>query len=192
MVRYFEECLTIKSVLDFTLAQGLCLSETDLGNVQLMDWKTGYLQIAAQRGFGDEFLTFFKRVNALSSSACGRALRKRESIIIEDITSDLEFSPCRPIAGRAGFRAVQSTPIVSKSGAMIGILSTHFPAAHRPSGTTMDALKDLARSAANAVIFQRSKMNDVNFMIERSRRALEDSRRAIAQAKDTVRRSAVM
>jgi hypothetical protein len=49
-------------VLDFTLARGTCLSEADFGNVQLMDWKAGCLEIASQQGFGEEFLTFFQKV----------------------------------------------------------------------------------------------------------------------------------
>lgn len=178
-------------MLDFTLAQGLCLSEADLGNVQLMDWKTGYLEIASQHGFGEEFLTFFNRVSAGDGSACGRALRRHEPIIIQDVMSDSEFTPCQTIACRAGFRAVQSTPIVSSSGALIGVLSTHFPSPHRPSERTMAALKDLAQLAANTIILRRSTMSDVNFTIERSRQALADSYRVMARANHAVRRSCI-
>jgi hypothetical protein len=78
MICSFEECLDIESVLDFTLAQGLCLAEAELGNVQLMDWKTGYLEIASQKGFSEEFLTFFKNVTTKDGSVCARALRRRE------------------------------------------------------------------------------------------------------------------
>src|SRR5215510_590763 len=55
--------------------QGLELSGTALGNIQLMDWSTGCLTIAAQRGFSNEFLRFFHRVTAEDGSACGRAVR---------------------------------------------------------------------------------------------------------------------
>lgn len=105
-----DESQNIQSVLDFTLAQSLSVAEAELGNVQLMDWKTGYLEIASQRGFGEEFLTFFKRVAATDGSACARTLRRRESIIIPDVMWDIEFTPYQTIACRAGVRAVQSTP----------------------------------------------------------------------------------
>jgi GAF domain-containing protein len=103
-----------------------------LGNVQLMNWKAGYLEIKAQSGFGDEFLNFFKQVYLADVSACARALRKRSSIVIEDITTDRQFVPCCEILMRAGVRAVQSTPMISSSGALMGILSTHLPILHRP------------------------------------------------------------
>ena len=182
MIQSFEECLDIQSVVDFTLSQGLSLSEAELGNVQLMDWKFGYLRIASQHGFGEEFLTFFKSVATRDGSVCARALRRREPIIVEDVMSDVEFASCQPIACRAGFRAVQSTPIVSNNGAFIGVLSTHFPSLHRPSVTTMVALKALAQAAADAVITRRSAMNDANSLIERSGQVLEDSNRVLVLA----------
>jgi GAF domain-containing protein len=183
MIRYFEETHNIQSVLDQALAQGLCLSEAELGNVQLMDWKTGYLTIASQQGFGEEFLTFFKNVTTRDGSACARAVRRGEPIIVEDVMSDVEFTSCQAIACRAGFRAVQSTPIVSSSGALIGVLSTHFPSPHKPSDATMASLRVLARATANAIIFRRSAMNDITAVIERSRQALEDSYRVLHAAR---------
>jgi GAF domain-containing protein len=187
MIQHFEECLNIQTVLDLTLAQALRLSEAELGNVQLIDWKAGYLKITSHYGFGEDFLTFFEKVTTKDGSVCARALRRRESIIVEDVMSDIEFAPCQAAACRAGFRAVQSTPIVSSGGALIGVLSTHFPSPHKPSVATMTALKILARAAANAIIFQRSAKNDIKSVIERSGQVLEDSHRALTLADHAVR-----
>ena len=101
----------LQSVLDCVLEGGLELTGATLGNVQLMDGESGFLTIAAQRGFNDEFLDFFQRVNADHSSACGRALRQQRAIVIRDVKADEDFAPCVAIAERAGFRSVQSTPI---------------------------------------------------------------------------------
>src|SRR5262249_39174150 len=57
-----HRCRDAQSLADCLLHQGLELSWARFGNVQLMDWKAGYLEIKAQSGFGDEFLNFFKRV----------------------------------------------------------------------------------------------------------------------------------
>ena len=127
----FEHCSNLQSVLDCALSESLEVTGTVLGNVQVMDWKTGCLTIAGQRSFNDEFLTFFRSVRAGTGSACGRAMRERRSIVIEDVLLDREFAPYRTIALKSGFRAVQSTPLISSSGAFVGVLSTHFPAAHR-------------------------------------------------------------
>ena len=151
-----QECHDVESVLACALSRGLELSGTALGNVQLMDWSTGCLTIAAQRGFSDEFLSFFHRVTAGDGSACGRAIRERRAVVVTDVLFDPEFAPCRIIAIRAGFRAVQSTPLISSSGAFVGVLSTHFPAAHRPTQGELKILKRVGELTANAIIRQRA------------------------------------
>src|SRR5262245_31437829 len=150
-------CTNLQSVLDCALDGGLQLTGAALGNVQLMDGESGFLTIAAQRGFNDEFLDFFRRVNADHSSACGRALRQQRAIVIRDVKADEDFAPCLAIAERAGFRSVQSTPIVSSSGVVLGILSTHFPVPHQPNEREMDAVRSLASLAATAITRVRAR-----------------------------------
>jgi GAF domain-containing protein len=52
---------------------------------------------------------------------------------VEDVQTDPGFAPYRAIAASAGFRAVQSTPITSRKGELLGVLSTYFRKPHRPS-----------------------------------------------------------
>src|SRR5262249_49541708 len=137
------------------LHEGLMLSQARFGNVQLMNWKNGCLEIEAQSGFGDEFLNFFKQVYFADVSACARAFRKRSSMVIEDVTTDQQFAPCCEILTRAGVRAVQSTPMISSGGALVGILSTHFPILHRPGEIEMRNLRHAAQVAADALILIR-------------------------------------
>jgi GAF domain-containing protein len=53
-------------------------------------------------------------------------------VIIEDVLTDEGFARHRQIAASAGFRAVQSTPIFSRRGKPLGMISTHFRQRHRP------------------------------------------------------------
>jgi GAF domain-containing protein len=172
-----RHCRDERSLADCLLRQGLQLSQTIFGNVQFMNWKNGYLKIAAQFGFTRDFLNFFSRVRVEDDSACARALRERSSIIIEDVTADRQFAPCREILTRAGVRAVQSTPMVSSSGALVGILSTHFPAPHRPTEIEMRNLRHAAHLAANAYIAVRvnnaSSIDAINSSLELVRDAHE-------------------
>jgi hypothetical protein len=73
----------------------------ELGNIQLMDCKTGYLEIKAQQGFLKEFLEFFARVTPREGSACAGAMRMRKSVVIDDVMSDREFATCREVAYRS-------------------------------------------------------------------------------------------
>jgi len=117
-----------------------------------MNWHGGFLEIRAQCGFHDEFLNYFERVKFGDGCACARALERRESIIIADVTRDPVFRPCLAIMQNAGVRAVQSTPLVSRYGAFVGVLSTHFADVHRPTDVQIRAASAAARSAADAIV----------------------------------------
>jgi hypothetical protein len=152
----FEGRRDVRSVIERALVDALKLTGAPFGNVQLMDWATRRLTIAAQHGFDAEFLNFFRAVRADDGSACGRALRERRSIIIEDVLTDAHFTPCQEIALRSGFRAVQSTPMVSSGGAFLGVLSTHYPASHRPLDSEMKIIASAAAVTADAIILIRA------------------------------------
>src|SRR5262245_58480627 len=163
------------SVLGYVLETGLELTGAPLGNIQLMDWPAGYLTIEVQRGFHREFLDFFQRVKADSGSACGRALRERRVVIIQDVMVDEDFVPYRSVAERAKFRSVQSMPFISTSGAFVGILSTHFSIPRHPTECEINAVRSLATLAANAIIRQRARLrvNDLDATERCIHRAIE-------------------
>lgn len=156
VIERLRSCKDVPSVANCLLERSLELVNTTLGNIQLMDSKTGTLEIAAQRGFHPDFLNFFRQVKAQDGCACGRVVRYREPTIIQDVMLDEEFAPYRKIALRAGFRAVQSTPIISSSGAFVGVVSTHFPTSHRPSNDQMALIKTIAQHAADQIVRHRS------------------------------------
>src|SRR5262249_31612524 len=104
----------------------------DKGNVQIID-NRGVLTIAVQEGLDQPFANFFKEVSIANNSAYGRALRSGRRIIIEDLETNEDFAPFHHIALAAGIRAVQSTPIMARDGKPLGMMSTLFCNAHRPS-----------------------------------------------------------
>ena len=172
-----------ESVVSGLLERGLDVCQSNFGNVQLMNWDDGYLQIKAQRGFQQEFLNFFECVKLSDCSACARALRNREPIIIEDVMLDPQFARYREILQRAGVRAVQSTPMLSTSGALVGILSTHFSTPHRPTDSQLRAVRDAADWAADAIIGIRARADghDID-RLQNSLMLLRESRAAIHRA----------
>ena len=179
----------VQSVLERALAQSLKVCGTELGNVQLMNWHAGYLEIKTQRGFHDEFLNFFERVNFGDGSACARALKSRKPVIVEDVPLDPEFRFCSAIMQRAGVRAVQSTPLVSRHGAFVGVLSTHFPESHRPTDLQIDAIADIAHSAADAIIRLRAEAEArASATIQSSLKILDEAKRVMGQAEEVLKR----
>jgi PAS domain S-box-containing protein len=154
LLREAELLPLLEEVLNATIA----LQSADFGNLQLYNERTQALEIVAQRGFGQDFLNHFSAVNE-SGAACGRALKRAERAIIEDVLTDPDFAPHRAIAASAGFRAVQSTPLFSRSGEPLGIVSTHFRQPHRPSERELRLTDLYARQAAELI--ERKRAEDV-------------------------------
>jgi PAS domain S-box-containing protein len=143
-------------LLEEVLNAIVALQNADFGNVQLYNPETKTLEIVAHRGFQRSFLDYFSSVNE-PGAACGRAMQRRERVIIEDVLADPDFEPHRKIAASAGFRAVQSTPLFSRSGEPLGMISTHFRQPHRPSGHDLRFTDLYARLAAELIERQRAE-----------------------------------
>jgi PAS domain S-box-containing protein len=140
-----QQCL--KNVLDAAIE----IMGADKGNVQLLDPVTGALAIAVHRGFEQPFLDFFAHVHPAEAAACGVALGASTRIIVEDVTKSDVFAgqPSLDVLLAAGVSAVQSTPLVSSSGAVLGMVSTHFVTPHRPDERDLRLMDLLARQAAD-------------------------------------------
>jgi PAS domain S-box-containing protein len=128
------------------------------------------LTITAQLGFREEFLEFFREVSAVDGSACGRALRHAERIVIEDVEIDPDFAEYRSIARASGFRSVQSTPLIGRDGNPLGMISTHWPDVHRPDEIELLALNLCARQICDFV--ERCRADELLREKERASRRL--------------------
>jgi PAS domain S-box-containing protein len=122
-----------------------------MGHIQILDAKRGVLEVVTHRGIGQEFLDLIREVSAADGSASGIALRSGERIVIADTESDARYIPFRPIARTAGYRAVQSTPIMSSQGRPLGMLSTYFRSAHQPNVEDLSLLDLYVRLAADII-----------------------------------------
>ena len=124
-------------------------TRADMGNIQLFDPKTGSLRIHVHRGFREPFLQFFNRV-PYGHCACGTALRTARRVIVPDVADSPVFSDsdCLEALLDANVRAVQSTPIVGKSGHIWGVLSTHYRNVNRPSPSDLQLIDYYAGWAA--------------------------------------------
>jgi Arc/MetJ-type ribon-helix-helix transcriptional regulator len=141
----------VQRVLESSLANGLEVTGAVLGIIQVMDGETGSLTFGAQRGFSNEFLGCFRHVKGETGLPCPRAIKERKAIIVEDVLRDRKYAPYWEVALATGCRAVQSTPLISSRETSLGVLTTAFPAAHRPSDREMQTLKVLGKLTADAI-----------------------------------------
>lgn len=169
------------------LAATVELLAADKGNVQLLDAGQGVLRIVAQQGFERDFLEFFSAVSARDESACGRALRAGQVVVIADILAEPSFAPYLEAACNAGFRAVVSMPLSGHEQRPLGVLSAHFRFPHRPSAVELEQLALYGQLAASFIQRWQSDEMVLRENEEHLRRALETQRVLVAELQHRAR-----
>ncbi|HJT65527.1 MAG TPA: ATP-binding protein [Pyrinomonadaceae bacterium] len=125
------------------------ITGAEKGNIQLVDHDTGGLNLIAQSGFDSSFLNYFAEETPFS--ACGKAIETQQRVIVEDVRQSPLYvgTPSLPAMLDANVRAVQATPLISSAGHVLGVISTHFTNARRPSEQEIRLMDLLARQAAD-------------------------------------------
>jgi PAS domain S-box-containing protein len=113
----------------------------------------GELKLLGHRGFTPEAAKFWAWVRADSSCTCGVAINRRERVIASDVENAAFMAGTADQAQllQAGIRAAQSTPLVSRDGELVGMISTHWKDCHQPSDRDLRMLDILARLAADLI-----------------------------------------
>jgi len=107
--------------------------------------------IVLQRGFDQRDLASLQSFSG-ETTAWGYALTTRRRTIVEDIAGSSIYEPgLRNVLIASGIRAVQSTPLVSPGGEVVGLLTTHY-SRNCPSGHDLHVIDDLAPEAAALLV----------------------------------------
>jgi hypothetical protein len=141
----------LESLYYSILGAAMSLMSSDMASMQLFDPERNQLQLLAWKGFHPQSAVFWEWVSFDSDSVCGLALSAGCRVVVQDIET------CDSIAGtpdldefrRSNIRAVQSTPVVSRSGQLLGMISTHWREPHQPAERNLRRLDVLARQAAD-------------------------------------------
>ncbi len=137
------------TIFDEVLDAAISISDADMGYIQRLDAATGKLKIMEQRGFKRSWLNAWERVE-LSGGSFGLALKRGERLHIDSV-GDSKFFAGTPILDgllKAGVQAMQCTPLISHSGKLFGVLSTHYKGPHHPDERSSRLLDLLARQTA--------------------------------------------
>jgi PAS domain S-box-containing protein len=163
----------LQPLLEEVLNATVALQDADFGNVQLYNPQTRLLELVAQRGFAPHVISRFKTAYEQSVTSCGRALQAGQRVIIEDVLTDPDYAPFREAAAAAGYRALQTTPLFSRDGELLGMISTHFRRPHRPLERELRLTDLYARQAAELI--ERKQAEEALRRSEEKYRALFDS-----------------
>ncbi|WP_425452518.1 PAS domain-containing protein [Methylobacterium radiodurans] len=141
-----------QAVYDAILTAAADLMRSDCASIQMLD-AAGDLKLLAHRGYDPRSAAFWQTVDASSKSTCGIALTTGERVIVPNVqecglpqdSGDLQSYRW------TGMRAVQTTPLLSRSGKLIGMISTHWKHPHTPPERDLRLFDVLARQAADAI-----------------------------------------
>ena len=125
----------------------VALHGAEFGNVQLAVGDK--LVIAEGHGLRVPFLLAFREVRITDGCACGRAWQTGEQIIVADVNQDKPYAPFAKIAEEAGYRSVQSTPLIAQDGTRLGMVSTLFANPYVPTSIEMAVCKKYCTLAAD-------------------------------------------
>lgn len=131
------------------LSVAIEISGADKGSIQLFDPGSGLLNKTNEAGFNPSFGESCP--DGAKPSASKVAFETQQRVVVEDVRQSALFvgSPSLNAMNKAGVRAVQSTPLVSSSGNVLGVISTHFHTTCRPTEQEMRLMDLLARQAAD-------------------------------------------
>jgi len=113
----------------------------------------GKLRLLAASGFTPEGEKFWEWVYRHTGSSCGAALRAQQRVVVHNFNTCefMQDAPTLPIFQEAGIYAAQSTPLYSRNGKLLGMISTHWDHPHTPPRRHLELLDILARQAADLI-----------------------------------------
>ncbi len=164
--------LDVESVLREVLRAAMAVQDTGLGLLSLCDPEQPGLRLGVHAGLDDEFLRHVEEVPP-GGGACGTAYAERRRVVVEDTEVDPIYAPYREAARKAGFRSCHSTPLISRRGDTIGVLSVLFEEPHRPSDRETRLMDLYARIAADSI--ENARLH------QRLQQELEDRRQSLTR-----------
>ncbi len=146
----------IEALYEKLIDSAVAIMRADFGSLQQFYphlGARGELKLLAHRGFSDEAAKFWSWVRADSPSVCGTAIGRRARVIEADLANSATMAGTRELASllELGIGAVQTTPLMSRTGELVGMISTHWNEPHEPSERELSQLDILARLAADLI-----------------------------------------
>jgi signal transduction histidine kinase len=143
--------------LQLILATFVRMHGADRGLISVYDGGRDTLQVSASFNFSQEAMDALRDLRS-GEGACGMACASKSRVVVDDTERDPRFAPFREVARAEGFRAVHSTPLLSRDGEMLGALSAHFSEPHEPSARAIRLADICARKAA--VFIERARAEE--------------------------------
>jgi PAS domain S-box-containing protein len=171
----------IETIYTRILEATMALLRSDCASMQRIVPKTDELRLLAQKGFDDESAKRWQRIPRDGKTTCSEAFRRRERVIVPDLDQCAFVSKeDRASYRKSGIRSTQSTPLFSRTGELVGIISNHWREIHEPSKRELRLLDVLARQAADLIEWKRAD-DEVRASEARMRATVEQATAGVAR-----------
>lgn len=140
----------LNSIYKGILEAAVSLTSASKGAIQIYNEHECRLELIMGLNFGADFDSRFKYMD-LEMGNCGKAFKARKRIIDEDVRVSFAGKPGLDFLLEEGIVAVQSTPLISSSGKMAGILNTYYAENKKFNERELRMLDLLARLAADTI-----------------------------------------
>ncbi len=141
-----------KRLFDEILDAAITITSAAAGTIQLLDEVKEELFLVATKGIAPALAARFQRVDAKCGSSCGMALANRvRALAMFDVAPEEDPDGGLRAHHEVGLLSAQSTPLMSRSGRVLGMFSTHWKSRRVLTERELRFLDLLARQAADLI-----------------------------------------
>jgi PAS domain S-box-containing protein len=135
-------------ILGEALRTAAAIQGTGMGLLLVLSPTEDELVVGASLGFDAEALAAFPAIRP-GQGGFAACLEQEGRVIIENAAADPCMAGFLEVFRRLGIKAIHSTPLTTRSGKALGVLSTQFTGPHRPSEQELSLVDLCARQAVD-------------------------------------------
>lgn len=119
------------------------------GCVQVVEEENGrrFIRVILERGLKPDYFDSYRIVRSGFRTSCAQAFTERRRVVIRDVRTDPAYEELREAAESAGYRSVQTTPLIDEDSRFHGLFSTYFDRQHHPDPESLQAIDRFAHIA---------------------------------------------
>ena len=141
-----------KQALADIIGAAMTLGNADAGTVHMLDQRTNRLTLIAAVRVDDSLTEALRRIESGSPLPQALALASRQRVSVDfDAATESNRDGAILLHAQSGYRTGNATPLISRAGRMVGMLSTLWKLRHRADERELRFIDLLARQAADFV-----------------------------------------
>ena len=147
----------IQALYDGIIDSAMMIMCSEYASMQILydeSDKESKLKLLGYRGFTPNAVRSWEWVDVKKTcTSCSQAVRTQQRVIVSDVQQCdfMKGSIEQLLYTETGIYAVQSTPLISRNGKVLGVISTHWTKCNSPTERQLSLLDVLARQAADVI-----------------------------------------